>query len=69
MKARIGEIAGQVWRALNDGGPMMITSLSKKIKGADKDLVLMALGWLAREDQIEFTGQGVTAKVAVRKVS
>jgi hypothetical protein len=47
----IGQTAGDVWHLLNEQGPMPITKLIKEID-APRDLVLQALGWLAREDKI-----------------
>ncbi len=48
---QIGHAAGSVWHALASGGPQ---SLAKLVKGAaiPRDLVLQAIGWLAREDKL-----------------
>ena len=67
MKNRIGEAAGVVWHALEKGGPMSVTALSKRVKGVPADVVIMAVGWLAREDQVEFITERTGVKVAVRK--
>ncbi len=50
--AYIGEVAGEVWHALDQGGPMTLTHLAKKV-GAQRDTVMQAVGWLAREGKIE----------------
>ena len=50
--AQIGEIAGVVWHALDKGGPMTLAKLAKKID-APRDIVMQAIGWLAREGKIE----------------
>jgi hypothetical protein len=49
---QIGEVAGQVWQALDTEGPL---SLAKLVKSVDqpRDLVMQAIGWLAREDKLE----------------
>jgi hypothetical protein len=49
---QIGEVAGQVWQTLHTDGPL---SLAKLVKSVDqpRDLVMQALGWLAREDKLE----------------
>lgn len=49
--AQIGEAAGAVWHALDHEGPM---STAKLIKTVDlpRDMVMQALGWLAREDKV-----------------
>ena len=49
---QIGEIAGQVWHALEDNGPMSLAKLSKAVEGP-RDLIMQAVGWLAREDKVE----------------
>ena len=47
----IGESAGAVWKVLNEKGPMSTAKLIKEVN-APRDLVMQALGWLAREDKI-----------------
>jgi hypothetical protein len=49
--AVIGDVAGAVWRALDDRGPLSTAKLLKEVE-APRDLVMQALGWLAREDKI-----------------
>ncbi|HWC90093.1 MAG TPA: winged helix-turn-helix domain-containing protein [Pirellulales bacterium] len=48
---QIGEIAGAVWRVLSDQGPLTTAKLIKAVD-APRDLVMQAIGWLAREDKI-----------------
>ncbi len=47
----IGDAAGHVWHYLNEHGP---TSLSRLVKDVDipRDVVMQAIGWLAREDKL-----------------
>lgn len=56
---QIGETAGAVWHALNENGPLSLAKLTKVVE-APRDLILQAIGWLAREDKIEIeeTGRG-----------
>lgn len=49
--AQIGETAGLVWRCLDEHGPLSMTRLIKEVE-APRDIVLQAIGWLAREDKI-----------------
>jgi hypothetical protein len=49
---QIGETAGTVWHLLNDKGPLSLTKLTKDVD-APRDVVLQAVGWLAREGKIE----------------
>ena len=51
----IGETAGEVWKALVEKGPMTFAKLVKAV-GAPRDVVMLAIGWLAREDKINFEG-------------
>ncbi|HHK42696.1 MAG TPA: hypothetical protein ENJ50_09790 [Planctomycetaceae bacterium] len=49
---KIGETAGKVWHVLKDGDKMSMTRLIRSVD-APRDLVLQAIGWLAREEKIE----------------
>ena len=57
----IGETAGKVWRFLDKHGEANLTQIKKGMKG-DADLILQAIGWLAREDKllIEKKGRHIT---------
>ena len=48
---QIGQTAGVVWHALNEGGPQSLTKLIQAV-GAPRDAVQQAIGWLAREDKL-----------------
>jgi hypothetical protein len=50
--AQIGETAGLVWHALEKKGPQSLAKLSKQVD-APRENILLALGWLAREDKLE----------------
>lgn len=53
LQEKAGELAGKVWNALSENGPLAGKDLKKVTKiRSDKDLY-MALGWLLREDKIE----------------
>jgi hypothetical protein len=54
---RIGDAAGMVWQHLSSKGPTSLTVLARVI-GIPRDLLLQALGWLARENKIEITDKG-----------
>jgi hypothetical protein len=49
---QIGEVAGCVWQEL---AKVESTSISKLVKSVDapRDVILQAIGWLARENKIE----------------
>jgi hypothetical protein len=48
---QIGEAAGAVWRLLDARGPISVAKLVREL-GLPRDVVMQALGWLAREDKI-----------------
>lgn len=62
---QIGETAGLVWHYLNDHGPTSLTRLVKDLD-APRDVVMQALGWLAREEKIVLEEQGRVKSVALR---
>jgi hypothetical protein len=54
MKEKVIETAGKVWRFLGQNGEANVSQLAKSLKEKD-EVVLQALGWLAREDKIDYT--------------
>ncbi len=57
MKEKIGWAAGKVWETLRANGEMNIAQIPKKMK--EKSVVVQqALGWLAREDKIDYNIKG-----------
>lgn len=65
MKARIGTTAGQIWRALQEQEQVSISRLPKLI-GEKDAVVYQALGWLAREDKIEYHSKANRTLVSIR---
>jgi hypothetical protein len=58
---QIGETAGAVWHVLDEHGHVSLTKLIKLVD-APRDQVMQAIGWLARENKIDFedTSRGRT---------
>lgn len=54
MKDKIIEAAGKAWQTLGEKGEANIDQLSKIINEKEP-IVYQALGWLAREDKINYT--------------
>ena len=54
MKEKVIEIAGKTWRYLGQNGQTNVSQLAKSLKEKD-EVVFQALGWLAREDKIDYT--------------
>jgi hypothetical protein len=63
MIQKIGENAGQVWGALENGA-QGIKALKKATKLKNEELYL-ALGWLAREGKLTFTVEEADTIVAL----
>ena len=60
-KEMIGNLAGIVWRTLNEKGKLSFEELQRETL-LDSESVSTAIGWLAREDKISFDEQnGITA--------
>jgi len=51
---QIGETAGSVWRALDEHGSLSLAKLVEHV-GGNRDVVMQAVGWLAREGKIDVT--------------
>ena len=49
---QIGEVAGSVWHVLNENGSLSLAKLVEHV-GGNRDVVMQAVGWLAREGKIE----------------
>jgi hypothetical protein len=62
---QIGMAAGSVWMYLSDNGETTLTALKKEL-GGPAEVVLAAVGWLAREEKLDFTVSGKTVKVALK---
>ena len=54
MKEKIIEAAGKTWRALGEKGGATIPELVKILRERE-EIVNQAIGWLAREDKINYT--------------
>ncbi len=61
----IGETAGKIYKTLEAKGGLNVTPLQKEIGETDTALVNQALGWLAREDKINFEKQGREPRVSL----
>ncbi|UVO67159.1 winged helix-turn-helix domain-containing protein [Parabacteroides distasonis] len=60
-KGRIGLNAGKVWHALNEVNEISTQELSRKLSLSIEDLAL-AIGWLARENNIYITRKNVSTQ-------
>lgn len=55
MIMQIGIIAGDIWHYLDNKGKVKLSELEKAL-GKPRDLILMSLGWLAREGHVLVEG-------------
>ncbi len=62
----IGETAGKIYKRLEKKWEMTLARLLKEV-GTDEALFNQAIGWLARENNINFGKIGKIAKVSLLK--
>ena len=65
MKMKIGETAGKVWDVLSEKDEVSLTRLPKMV-GERDTVVYQALGWLAREDKVEYQKKGNRTLISAR---
>jgi hypothetical protein len=58
---QIGDTAGLVWQYLHTNGPRTLTQLAKDVD-APRDVIMQAVGWLAREDKLAIEEEGRSKK-------
>ncbi len=66
MITEIGIVAGEIWHFLDEHGEISLSVLAKGID-KPKDIVLMSLGWLAREGHVVLEQQKQDYKITLRK--
>ena len=68
MIEKIGTNAGLVWRALDEATkPLSLKELKSQSKIRTEKEVLLALGWLAKEGKLIFTGEEKDFTVALAR--
>lgn len=55
MITDIGIVAGDIWHYLDEHGKVSLPQLIKGV-GKQKEVILMSLGWLAREGHVTIEG-------------
>ncbi|MBN1353522.1 MAG: winged helix-turn-helix domain-containing protein [Candidatus Omnitrophica bacterium] len=66
MITEIGIVAGEIWHYLDNNGTNNLDVIAKQID-KPKDLVLMSIGWLAREGHVVLDGEQPNYRVSLRK--
>jgi hypothetical protein len=66
MITEIGIVAGEIWHYLDSHGE---ASLSQMLRSIDKprDLILMSVGWLAREGHVLLVNADKDYRISLRK--
>ena len=66
MITEIGIVAGEIWHFLDKHGEVTLLTL---ISGIEKprELILMSLGWLAREGHVLLRVENEDFKISLRK--
>ena len=65
MNDAIGDVAGEIWQALNNKSGLPLAQLRKDVKGKTP-LFDRAIGWLAREDKIVITPEKRSFRVELK---
>ena len=53
MNEEIGKVAGEIWNLLKGRGELSISGVTAEVN-VSQSTAYMGLGWLAREDKLEF---------------
>jgi hypothetical protein len=62
----IGAVAGEIWVLLSGTNAQTLSAIKKSLS-APPDVVVAGIGWLAREDKLEFTMSGRTVKLSLKR--
>lgn len=66
MITNIGIVAGEIWHYLDENGQSKFSDMAAKIE-KPRDMLLMSLGWLAREGHVILEGEK-DYKISLRKM-
>jgi hypothetical protein len=66
MIEQIGNNAGFVWNALNDGGRMSLKEVKKAARIKTEKELFAAIGWLAKEGKLVFDETDGDTCIALR---
>jgi hypothetical protein len=66
MQVEIDHAAGTIWRYLNEHSELTLSKLKQGTKLSDP-LLFSGIGWLAREEKLNFNTEGRSARVSLRE--
>lgn len=61
----IGEAAGKVWTYLDENGPSSVNKIATDT-GINKNDLQRAIGWLSKEDKLQFEVKGRTETLSLK---
>ena len=64
--SEIGVAAGKVWGYLAEHGPSSRAQIKKGIDDIDEFTLAAAIGWLAREDKVDFVPEGRSFNIVLK---
>jgi len=65
MSETIGNAAGKIWEYLDENGATSVSKVTKET-GVSKNDVQRAIGWLAKEDKLNFVTEGRTELLSLK---
>ncbi|MFH1858067.1 MAG: winged helix-turn-helix domain-containing protein [Candidatus Omnitrophota bacterium] len=63
MITELGIIAGDIWHYLDQHGKSTLSALVEDLD-RPRDMILMSLGWLAREGHVSLLEEGINYRVS-----
>jgi hypothetical protein len=69
MNKEIGDAAGVIWRFLDQQSQPVTLSTLKKSLSLSSTLLMMGLGWLAREDKldVEMSEESYSYRISIKR--
>ena len=64
IKFDIGVNAGIIWHLLSEKGALTISQLNE-LTGFERQELMLALGWLSRENKVDFSPHGEDLQVCL----
>ncbi len=65
MSDNIGIAAGKIWEYLDKNGPTSVSKVTKETE-ISRNEVQRAIGWLAKEDKLNFEMEGRTELLSLK---
>jgi 1,4-dihydroxy-2-naphthoyl-CoA synthase len=66
MITEIGIVAGEIWHYLDAHGEVLLSDMDRQID-KPREIILMSLGWLAREGHVVLVACDGNFKISLRK--